>query len=327
MASKLDVYLITLSKSAGTFKDVISKKCDLTSQTTSPTKVFNAFYKCFLEQIGKNVFCVESKNMGITILKGQGQRLNTIVTAHSSSYVIEGFIDGGSYNSIRKIASLTDLSKRQKIKKSDIVTDSFYFYLYLPLDSKIGIFMVQTKENSSIRRVVPRFWELLLKTDEHKNCRINMYYPKWLRDEFLNGANLHSLSFENESISQVQSEEEMTVNSQSYKVKVIITPNEENSITDLSSLIERIGNDFAIKVGTATHTLSSFAKKKGSVKNDEKKKTLPFTIDEEDKIHPVINLDDELFSDANGDFEREDLKAFCDDLLKKIKQEIYAIQR
>ena len=326
MANKLDLYLITLGKSAGTFRDVIGKKCNLTTQPLSQTKVFNAFYKCFLEAIGKQVFRVYAKNMGITILKGKGQRsTNTIVMGHSINNIIEGFIDGGSYNSIRKIANLTDISQRQTIKKSDIVTDRFYFYLYLPLDSKIAIFMVQSKENSSLRRVIPTFWELFMQTDTQKNCRVNLYYPKWLREDFLRGANLHSLSFEKENISQVQSEEELSVDSQSYKVKVIITPNDNNPISDMSDLIERIGNNFVLKVGEATHALSSFTKKKGAAKNEEKKKTLPFTIDEEDQIHPVIILDNELTANDDGDFERADLKAFCDDLLEKIKPEIYAI--
>ncbi len=326
MANKLDVYLITLSKRAGTFKDVIGKKCELTEQSLSSTKIFNSFYKLFLEKIGKDVFCVASKNMGITILKGKGQKTNNIVTAHSSNQLIEGYIDGGSYNSIRKIARLTNISQRQIVQKSDIITDKFYFYLYLPLDSKIAVFMVQTKENASLRRLIPSFWEKLLKTGEHRNCQVNLYYPKWLRAEFLQGANLHSLSFENENISQVQTEHDLDIESHSYKVKVIITPDEDNPITDLASTIEKIGSKFALKIGHTTYMLSSFAKKKGAIKNEEHKKILPFKIDEEDKIHPVIVLDEVLSSNIDGEFNRSDLKSFCDDILTRIKPEIYAIE-
>ena len=325
MANKLDVYLITLGRSAGTFKDLISKKCNLNSPMP-PSKVFNAFYKYFLESIGKNVFRIDAKNMGITMLMERGQRLNTTVSAHSSSYLIEGYIDGGPYNSIKKIAKLSDISQRQTIKKSDIVTDKFYFYMYLPLDSKIATLMVQTKENASIRKIIPTFFDLLLRTDNHKNCRVNLYYPKWLREDFLQGAYLQSLSFETESVSQVQSESELTVDSQSYRVKVIITPSEENLMSDLPSIIETIGTNIALKVGSATHALSSFAKKRGTIKNEERKKTLPFTIDEEDRIHPVIVLDNDLQLNEDGEFERADMKEYCDNLLNKIKPEIYAFE-
>ena len=98
-----------------------------------------------LEQIGKNVYCVNEKKMGLTIFKERGQRPNKVITAYSSNYIIEGYIDGGPYDTIRKLANLTDMSKRKNIKKTDIVTDRYYIYLYLPLKSRIGVLMVQKK--------------------------------------------------------------------------------------------------------------------------------------------------------------------------------------
>ena len=97
-------------------------------------------------------------------------------------------------------------------------------------------------------------------------------------------------------------------------------------MSDLPSIIETIGTNIALKVGSATHALSSFAKKRGTIKNEERKKTLPFTIDEEDKIHPVIVLDNDLQQNEDGEFERADMKEYCDNLLNKIKPEIYALE-
>lgn len=326
MASKLDVYQIVLNKQAGLFKNVICKKCGITESAPAKSKIFNAFYKKLLEQIGKNVFCVNEKKMGLTIFKERGQRINNVMTAHSESYVIEGYIDGGPYDTIRKLAKISDTSKRKTINKTDIVTDRYYIYLYLPLDSKMGVLMVQTKENSSLRRVIKPFFETLFKTDSTKNCRINSYYPNWLKEDFLQGANLFSMSFETENISQAQSEEELTVETETFDVKITITPtNDQTAITDATTVSNRLGRLFALKIGNVVKPLSSFTKKKGTMKNEERKKSLPFVIDEEDNIHPVIEIDNDLTPDENGDYGRDNLKNYCSNLLNRIKPEIYGI--
>jgi hypothetical protein len=61
------------------------------------------------------------------------------------------------------------------------------------------------------------------------------------------------------------------------------------------------------------------------MKNEEQKKSLPFVIDEEDNIHPVIEIDNDLTPDENGDYGRDNLKNYCDTLLNRIKPEIYGI--
>lgn len=134
------------------------------------------------------------------------------------------------------------------------------------------------------------------------------------------------MSFETENISQIQSEEELVINKETFNVKITITPvHDKTSIEDVSAYAKRIGNIFALRIGNMTKSLFSFTKKKGTMKNEEKKKTLPFVLDEEDKIHPVIEIDKDLTPDENGDYGRENLKRYCDNLLEQIKPEIYSI--
>lgn len=326
MSSKLDIYQIVLGRNVKTFKELICKKWAITESSPTKNKVFNVFYKGFLEQIGRNVFCVDEKKMGLTIFKERGQKINNVMTAHSESCVIEGYIDGGPYDTIRKLSKISDTSKRKTINKTDIVTDRYYVYLYLPTDSRIAVLMVQTKENSSIRRAIKPFFERLLNNGSTKQCRINSYFPKWLKEDFLQGANLHNISFETENVSQVQSEEDLTIETETFNVKITITPTGDvTSISDTSSFIERIGSIFSLKIGDKLQSLSSFSKKKGTMKNEEKRKSLPFVIDKEDKIHPIIELDKYLTPNENGEYERNSLKSYCDGLLEKIKPEIYSI--
>lgn len=327
MPNKLDVYQICLSKRSGTLKDVIKKKNNIADSSITKAKIFNSFYRNLLELIGNNVFCVDSKKIGLTIFKGKGERINNILSSHSSSFTIEGFLDAGPYNSIRKLAKLSDLSKRRIISKNDIVTDRYYFYLYFPLDSSIGILMVQSKENSSIRRAVKPFIENLFTTDTTKGCRVNVYYPKWLKNEFIAGANLGSLSYEQEFVTQVQTEETTITKSEEYDVKVTIIPKTNtDNISESNSIIDKIGNIFSIKIGTAIHSLSSFSNKKGVMKNEDLKKSLSFVVDKENEIRPVILIESYISADENGDFNREELKSLCDELLDKIKSEIYGFE-
>ena len=59
------------------------------------------------------------------------------------------------------------------------------------------------------------------------------------------------------------------------------------------------------------------------------KKTSPFTLDDDEKVRPVIILDDieTLRIDEDGYFNRTDLKAYCDDLLQQIRADIYPISQ
>lgn len=187
--------------------------------------------------------------------------------------------------------------------------------------------MVESKENASIRRAVKPFIERLFKTDATKGCRVNSYFPKWLKMEFIESANLFSLSFEQEIITQTQAEEESVTNSEEFDVKVTIVP--KTNISDIqnsNTLINRISKFFALKAGNSTISLSSFANKKGVMKNEEQKKSLPFSIDKENDIRPIIVVDNYISADDNGDFIRDELKSLCDNLLSKIKPEVYGIE-
>jgi len=328
MSNKLDIYTINLNKRVGTFKDCMSKKCRLTEGKPFDSKIFNSFYKMFLNMFGKEVYCIKDKKIGITILREGKQKKKEIMTAYSNHYIIEGLISGGPYDTIRRLIKLSDTSKRKLINRNQVVSDTYYMYLYLPLDKRIGILMIQSKENSSIRRIVKPFFEGLFKIDGKKSCRLNPFFPNWLIEEFLNGANLHSISFEAENVSSVLSNEDTVVNTETYDIKITLVPKgQTTAVNDSKNLIEWIISNGALKLGNAIKSLSSFSKIKGVMKNEEQKKSLPFVIDEEDNIHPVIKLDDYLKADDNGEFEREDLKKFCDGLLDKIKLEIYATER
>ena len=110
---------------------------------------------------------------------------------------------------------------------------------------------------------------------------------------------------------------------------VIIQIQPQNQTVELgsiNSLLDKVGN-MAIKVGQRIKPLSEFEKKKGALRNEDMKKTSPFSLDDDEKVRPVIMLDDieTLGIDEDGNFCRADLKTYCDGLLQQIYSDIYPI--
>ncbi|MCD7935444.1 MAG: hypothetical protein LUG98_01135, partial [Tannerellaceae bacterium] len=144
--NKLDVYKIILKKRGDfTFRDLIKKKYQTEKGVNhTDSKLFNLLYKEVLVMLTKEIWKHGDSKMGLTLFKARGEKENTVLTSHSKDFVLEGYIDGGPYDMIRRLANLSG-TKKQKINKNDIITDRYYIYMHLPLDSNIGIVFLQSK--------------------------------------------------------------------------------------------------------------------------------------------------------------------------------------
>ncbi len=328
--NQLDVYKIILKKKNGfNFKTLITSRY-VEDQGTNhrDNALFNLLYKAVLEQIAKEIWKQPESKIGLTLFKKRGEKINNILKSHSSAFVIEGFIDGGPYDMIRKLANLSK-TKSQNIKKNNIITDRYYIYMYLPLHSNIGIVFLQSKSNANIRKAIKKFLPEICKTDINKGCKVETYIPSFLKEEFKQGAIVQSLTYSQQFVTEVDTSDETTSREETYNVIIQIQPqNQVVEFGSINSLLNKIG-DMTIKVGRRIKPLSEFEKKKGSLRNDEMKKTSPFTLDDDEKVRPVIILDDieTLRIDEDGYFNRTDLKAYCDDLLQQIRADIYPISQ
>lgn len=327
MSDQLDVYKIILKKKNNfTFKSLITSKFvpenDLTNYRDS--SLFNFLYKAVLQLLAKEIWKHPDSKIGLTLFKKRGEKENNILTAHSSSFIIEGFIDGGVYDMVRKMANLSK-TRSQNIKRDDIITDRYYIYIYFPLNSNIGVVFLQSKTNANIRSAIKKFFPEICKTDINKGCKIESYIPTYLKQEFKDGAIVQSLTYTQQFVTEVDAEDEIVEQEESYNVVIQIQPqNQVVNLGTLDTLLEKVGN-MTIKIGNRIKPLSEFEKKRGSLKNNEMNRSSPFTLDDEEKVRPVIILDDLFEKDEEGNFQRNDLKSYCDDILNQIHSDIYPI--
>lgn len=326
--NQLDVYKIILKKKKGfNFKTLITSRYVQDQETNYRNSgLFNLLYKAILEQIAKEIWRHPESKIGLTLFKKRGEKENKILTSHSSEFVIEGYIDGGPYDMIRKLSNLSK-TKSQNIKKDDIITDRYYIYMYFPLHSNVGVVFLQSKSNANIRTAIKEFLPEICKTDINKGCKVETYIPTFLKEEFKEGAIVQSLTYSQQFVTEVDTSDGITNHEEAYNVIIQIQPqNQTVELGSINSLLDKVGN-MAIKVGQRIKPLSEFEKKKGALRNEDMKKTSPFSLDDDEKVRPVIMLDDieTLGIDEDGNFCRADLKTYCDGLLQQIYSDIYPI--
>ena len=106
--SQLEVYRIILP-SKTTYGELIQGKFyDENSPKQTDIIKFKKLYKSFLEKLVKNnVWVYKEKKKGLTVFLEKGEQINQIITSHPNQYIIEGYLDGGRYDMIRKMAAMS----------------------------------------------------------------------------------------------------------------------------------------------------------------------------------------------------------------------------
>lgn len=112
--SKLEIFKL-ISKRY-TFREVAISKCGLDEAQENDNQIFNSLYGLFLQKLTQNeVWTNKRTKLGLVLFSSAGENVNEIFKAHSDACVIEGFIDGGPYDRIRRMAEKDDATMRNKI--------------------------------------------------------------------------------------------------------------------------------------------------------------------------------------------------------------------
>ena len=321
-ASQLEIYKIILPKSIGSFGEFIQSKFYKKTSHKQPNRIlFTKLYKEFLKPLTKNsIWECESQKKGLTIFKSSPGQVNEIVKANSEAKVIEGFIDGGRYNLIRKLSKMTDNTRPRDIGATDIVAARYYFYLYIPLDKAIAVLFLEKKRDYQINDAFKKYLSQLFR---YKNaCRIDPYIPPSMIKEYKDGAVVESLTSIDYYSSPTGGDDETMV--KCYEVSVTVKPiGKATSYEDLGQLENEVR---ALKVSflEKTKNFISFKKRKATIKNVDTKKTSTFDYEKGESIRPIVEIDDDWISDSLVD--RKRIKTLCDQLLDEIKGDIYGIK-
>lgn len=322
--SQLEVYKVILP-SKTTFGELVQGKFydDKSPKQTDLTK-FKKLYKTFLEKLIKNnVWEYKDKKKGLTVFLEKGEQINETITPHPEEYIIEGFLDGGRYDMIRKMAAMSDTTQRRRtISSTDIVAARYYFYLYTPFDKGVGLLFLERKSDDQIRDAVKAYFEELFRWKN--KCQIKAYFPKDQIEEFKKKSvvdTLYSIDYISPEIGIDEPEE---LEAQAYEVLVQIRKvGKAVAYENVEQLVEAT-KDLNVSFLGKTLNFMNFKTRKGVMKNTETQKQSTFDFDKGTSIHPCIELEEELLEE--GILDRTRISNFCASLLRKIYNDVYNLR-
>lgn len=107
----------------------------------------------FLEKLtAQNIYMSDETKIRLTLFHAPNEQPNDILTAHSESQIIEGYVDGGPYDRLRRMAPKTNTSDFVSIDPNNVITDRFYIYMYLPLGSTYSLVFLERKKGQDIHK-------------------------------------------------------------------------------------------------------------------------------------------------------------------------------
>lgn len=324
-SSQIEVFQIVLP-SKTTFGDLVqgkfySAQAPKQSNETKMKKLLENFYA---KLVKNNVWEFKEKRKGLTVFLEKGQKINDVVKCHKDDYVIEGYIDGGRYDMIRKMAQMTDKTQRTNtIKSSDIVAARYFFYIYTPMDNGVGLLLLERKNDDQIRDALKAYLEELFRWKN--KCMVQQYYPESKKREFIDGASVDTLYSIDYFSPEVGLDNDAGLEVKKYEVTVHVkkiggaVPFE--NVEDLEEETKNLRVSFLGKI----LPFGNFRTRKGIMKNNEAKKQSTFDFDNGTSVHPCIELDEDWL--VEGIINREKTKTLCDKLKNEVYEEILNIRK
>ena len=161
--SRIEVYKIICGNK--TFRQIAIEKNEGIDQAND-NEVFNSIFSLFLRALTcREVFSTNNTKLGLTLFHTNGEDPNTILSSHSNTQIIEGFVDGGPYDRLRKISERNNTTEFSTIDRNKIVTDRYYIYMHLPLGSSCGLLFLERKKGQDIHKPVEELVKQIFRTN------------------------------------------------------------------------------------------------------------------------------------------------------------------
>lgn len=329
MESSIEIYKISLSRDY-TFTRLVNEKWKNDGENDlDDAAAFARLYQKLLSTLVGNGVWQSSKSVkkGLAVMdtnpnQGHGNgEINEILKGHSDSNVIEGFIDAGMFNVKRKIATYTNTATKEDLPRAKIVTESFYLYLYVKMNSNKAVLMIEAKKGVHMSSVFTEFVTSLFRIQNVCRCTSEAFMPRSLRDAYKHNSVLKSVTCTSEMSSPVNLNGQ-TVDEQ-FKVTVKVEPVKNHTMLNRAPVISSIMN-MVINVNGVCRMLSAFDNKKGEMHNQDQKTTRTFELADPDVI-PKLILPVEMYDDENSCLIREQIYTQCNELLPNVILEIYPV--
>lgn len=320
--SKLEIFKL-ISKRY-TFREVAVSNCRLDEAQVSDNQIFKSLYGLFLQKLTQNeVWTHNRTKLGLVLFPSVCENVNEIFKAHSDACVIEGFIDGGPYDRIRRMSEKDDTTTTTLLDRNKIVTDRYYLYLYLPLNSHVGLMFLERKKGQDIHIPMELFLNEVLKV--RNNIHVERYVPQSIIEDFKDEGIIDSFTFTDTIVSPVLDGNAIEQQERNYDVSVSIKPRagEAFGYNMLQDALNSVGN-VIVKFGDNFKSLSQFSSKRARIQRNNV--GYNFSIGDDLKIRPMIEIADEIHDRDNDTLMRDEVYSMVNNLLGQIKDDIYPIR-
>lgn len=327
---KLEVFQIELRRTThrelASFSELFLNKCAPKDENGEIIPQTNQFlFKIFTEEFLKKMVDFvqdQREKKAFTVYDASLEdQLNSTIHFHSQQFIIEGTIEGGPYGKNKNVSDLSDKSQKSPVGMTNVILDKFYFFLYIPMDSSIGILMLHSYTDDSI---TTSFKNFLSKTFQfpkrYYKAIIQSYCPDVIKEEFRRGSVVKKFSFTKKTvITNILRNVPVQDHDVSFKIKIELTSDRDISrerINEYIPLLKTLG--FGDE-----ENLEQLETYDGKVYLSKNNKETPFVIDGDFDISPCIYLEGRIGLETDGTPFWSELKDYCFELLPAIKQEIY----
>jgi len=321
--SQLEIYKIVLGRR--TFREIIREKNNiLAGENRNDEELFSLLFQNILDKLTQNAAWTSDRTkLGLALFSNAGEAVNTILSSHYDSNVIEGYFDGGYYDRLRTIAQTNDVAQREQLGRDKMVTDRYYIYLHCPLGSRVGLLFLEKKKGLNIHTAVDMFIKEVFKTIRHQ-VKIERFVPQSIINEYKDDGVVDSFTFTDMITTTAMDGHgaEQVEKTYGVTIKISLPDDERLEYNMFQQMLQNLG-DSTVQIGNSIKQLSEFVKKKGSIHKENKKYN--FEVGDDLKIKPMIPIDDELQDEENSILKRNEIKEMCDGVLGQIRNEVYPL--
>jgi hypothetical protein len=322
---KLEVYQIILKPRRNedkTFRNFFCEKFEIDPDETN-TEIFFRYFGAFIRSVDTEDFIENSTKQKAftaydTELTTEGDTVTISINAEKK--IIDGTVEGGKYGLTRNKSTLRNKQEREPIETQNVILDKFFFLIYTPFESKIGVLFLQSYSTETITDIFTDFLSsLFTHTPNFFKPTISKFVPDQLKEEFKNSSIVQRFSYSTRYMDRdIPGEAFNDEENQELIVKVEIVASKGIDKSRIRVWREKI--EAGILYGKR---LRDYTEKKGYLKNEANKKQAIFKLDTDFEIKPMIPLEDKI-NIVNGSPNFAELKDYCLTLLEDtIIPEVY----
>lgn len=232
-----------------------------------------------------------------------------------------GFINGGVYGRKRQLAELDDKHKKTVIGEKHVVGDDFHFLFFLPKDTRFGLLVFQSFNDSNLKPSLVKKIKEFLETDDYKIID-KSFLPSIYKDQLETGYTVRNVVFNDILKLKKGFETGIDNNEQEYVIEVRVKPIKDKPVQGFEKLKQWASAFENLTIGDKK--LNDFKKSEVNLSNEGPIKSGKLGLDFSDntlKPKPVIHCDD-IVPNESGDFDLKVIEQRAYEILEYAKKDI-----